>query len=265
MTISVEPTWRGADIAIGRDNSSVAISHVIRGTSDEFVAQAELDRLTPDDFGDLVKESVQITERLGEEAWQGEVRWSLRVPPETGESTFTFDTGGGTQHITQSLGTVGRYAPLDEVAPDFGGAIGVTPDGVEGVDIQVPVYQFSETHYLPPELVTAQYKGLLFSLTGAVCSEPFRGFQPGEVLFLGASGSVRSQTDWELSYKFAASPNVEGLVVGEITGITKRGWDYLWVRYEPVEDKSSHTLVKRPQAVYVEQVYPYASFAGLGI
>jgi len=32
-------------------------------------------------------------------------------PPEVGEWSFNFDTGGGTQHVTQSISTVNKYAP----------------------------------------------------------------------------------------------------------------------------------------------------------
>jgi hypothetical protein len=87
----------------------------------------------------------------------------------------------------------------------------------------------------------------------------------GEVLFLGASGSQRGQDDWEITFRFAASPHVTGLVIGSIGGINKRGWEYLWVRYADAEDMASGTLVKRPIAAYVEQVYPYGDFSGLGI
>jgi len=53
--------------------------------------------------------------------------------------------------------------------------------------------------------------------------------------------------------------------VGSITGINKRGWDCLWIRYADIEDTAAKMLVKRPLSVYVEQVYPYTNFAGLGI
>ena len=108
----------------------------------------------------------------------------------------------------------------------------------------------------------------LMGLTGAVNNAVFRGFQAGEVLFLGAGGSRRG-TDpddrWEISYKFAASPNQTGMAVGSIAGIQKRGWDYLWVQYGEDVDATAKVLIKKPIAVYVEQVYPIASFAGLGI
>jgi len=82
---------------------------------------------------------------------------------------------------------------------------------------------------------------------------------------LGASGSKRGQEDWEITFRFAASPNVTGLVIGDIRGINKKGWEYLWVRYTDDEDAAAKTLVKRPIAAYVEQVYPYGDFSGLGI
>ena len=94
---------------------------------------------------------------------------------------------------------------------------------------------------------------------------PFRGFAPGEVLFVGAAGSVRGPEDWEITFRFAASPNVANLAVGSIGGITKRGWDYLWIRYADMVDDAARMLVKRPLSVYVEQVYPYTNFGGLGI
>jgi hypothetical protein len=88
------------------------------------------------------------------------------------------------------------------------------------------------------------------------------------VLFMGASGARRG-TDpddrYEITYKFAASPNQDGMSVGGISGIQKRGWDYLWVQYGDDVDPTAKVLIKKPIAVYVEQVYPFASFAGLGI
>jgi hypothetical protein len=93
----------------------------------------------------------------------------------------------------------------------------------------------------------------------------FKGFAKGEVLFLGASGSKRGLDDWEITFRFAASPNVAGLNLGSIAGIAKEGWQYLWVRFIDDEDPTAKALIKRPVAAYVEQVYPYGNFANLGI
>jgi hypothetical protein len=175
------------------------------------------------------------------------------------------DTGGGTQHVTQSIANVGKYSASGFTAPDFFGAIGVTDDRVEGTDVTVPVFNFTETHYIPNLLVTGAYKLTLFNLTGKVNGATFKGFAKGEVLFLGASGSKRGLDDWEITFRFAASPNVAGLSLGSITGIAKEGWQYLWVRFIDDEDTTAKALIKRPVSAYVEQVYSYGDFSGLGI
>ncbi len=261
------------------DGESAELTYTIRGTADEGSSLAALKATAPTLFNALVRQPCAVepiyidTSNAGGCIWTGTARYAPAdaQEPETGDSTFSFDTGGGTQHITQSLSTPGSYAPAGSTPPNFRGAVGVTQDSVEGVDITVPIYNFSETHYLPAATVTNAYKGVLFNLTGKVNAGAFRGLAAGECLFLGASGSLRvpesdpSGGDWEITFKFAGSPNRTGITIGTIAGVSKKGWEYLWVRYADVEDGASNTLVKQPIAAYVEKVYDEASFAGLGI
>ena len=124
--------------------------------------------------------------------------------------------------------------------------------------------------------MTPEYKGTLFQLTGKVNNAAFRGLAAGECLFLGASGTLHGTEstsgggtsedgDWEITYRFAASPNKTGITIGSITGIAKKGWEYLWVRYADVEDTTAMVIVKKPVSVYVEKVYDDGDFAALGI
>ncbi len=62
-----------------------------------------------------------------------------------------------------------------------------------------------------------------------------------------------------------AQMRLSGRSQTEITGISKRGWDHLWVRYQDAEDSTAKALVKRPVAAYVERVYYDGDFSGLGI
>jgi hypothetical protein len=191
-------------------------------------------------------------------------------PPQAGDTTT----------VTKALRKDGRQQAIDPRLPTPGSAIVrkykgrsyrviVHADGQ--FEFEGPVYNFSETHYLPASQVTNTYKGTLFALTGKVNSGGFRGLAAGECLFLGASGSRRvpdsdpAGGDWEITFRFAGSPNRTNITVGSIPGVAKQGWEYLWVRYADVEDTASHTLVKQPVAAYVEQVYELADFAGLGI
>jgi len=263
MAVEVLEKFESRISATG-ENASAELIYIISGTDDDSVAKSALGSEAPGTYDGLNRQSRHV-EPLGPELWLGRVRYGKKESKETGQSAFSFDTGGGTQHITQSIATVASYAPPARTAPDFKGAIGASHNTVEGVDITVPVYNFAETHYLPDSTVTNPYKGTLFSLTGRVNSTAFKGFQPGECLFLGASGSKRGVDNWEISFRFAASPNKTGLTVGTIAGIDKKGWEYMWVRYADAEDAAAKSIVKRPAAVYIEKVYEEADFAALGI
>jgi hypothetical protein len=245
----------------GVESPSVDLIYIVEGTEDDATVRTLVEGTIPAIYVGLVFQTYHITHQGGG-VWEITVRYGKKEAKDTGESSFSFDTGGVTAHITQSLATIARYAPSG-TAPDCQGAIGVTSDSVEGTDVTVPVYNFTETHYLPIASVTGAYKAALFQLTGKVNNAPFKGFAVGEVLFLGASGSQRGVEDWEITYRFAASPNVTGLAVGPITGINKKGWEYLWVRYADAEDQN--VLVKQPIAAYVEQVYLLGNFSALGI
>lgn len=244
------------------------IAYVVLGAADEAEVRAVSQAGIPAAYQGLPRSSITLDERLNATTWK--VRATFE-PAESGQvenpqPVFSFDTGGGTQHITQSLQTVGIYGP--QASALLGGAIGFDGQNVAGVDITVPVYQFSEAHVFSPVFVTPAYPVALMGLTGAVNNAPFRGFSAGEVLFLGASGSRRGvgiDDPWEIAFKFAASPNRTGLTIGAINGIQKRGWDYLWVQYGEDIDGAAKALIKKPVAVYVEQVYPFGNFAELGI
>jgi hypothetical protein len=111
--------------------------------------------------------------------------------------------------------------------------------------------------------VTPAYKAILFYLTGKVNNAAWKGFQPGEVLFLGASGSNRGDGYWEITFRFSASPNMTNLQVGSITIADKPGWAYVWFRYQDTAD--ANQLIKRPVAAYVERVYDEGDFTQIGI
>jgi hypothetical protein len=99
-------------------------------------------------------------------------------------------------------------------------------------------------------------------------NDPFRGFDPGEVLFLGATGIRRGDGRddlWEITYRFAVSQNRTAFTVGSIPVGGKLGWDYMWVRYADEVDDTAGQVVKRPAAVYIEKVYYGTRFASLGI
>ena len=221
----------------------------------------------------MVLDEIEVTERVNKDTWKVKAIYKDEdsddpdEPDEEEEtSSFAFDTGGGTMHRNQSLKTVSKV-PND--APDFNGAIEVDNEGnVNGVDVTMPVLNFTETHTMNGSRVTTSYKKSVAALTGTVNRSGFRGFSAGEVLFLGASGTKRSKkpnAPWEITFRFAVSPNQSGLQVGKLKVSNKKGWDYLWVRYADKVADNKKNVIKEPVAAYVEQVYPEGDFGNLGL
>ena len=193
--------------------------------------------------------------------------WKATVKYVTWETEFTFDTTGGSQHMTQSLATIASYAPPGMTAPDFGGAIGVSDDSVAGVDVPntAGAFLWSETYRIEDANITNAYKLSLFALSPSMNIATFRFCNAGEALFLGCTGTKRGDDLWALTFRFAGSPNLSGVTYGTITGISKLGWDYLWFRYADFADTSAYALVKRPIAAYVERVVQPCDFSLLEI
>lgn len=278
---TVEPAYRAESGADGF-GPLAAIRYRIFDADTLAEAMAALYAQTPGVFnlyGDfsviLPKASIEV-ERLTEDgAWDGVVTYQVQTaqtiaPPDSGPE-FSFDTSGETRHVTSGLGQVGYP---EGVAPDFGVSVGVSKDGIEGTDIIIPGYKWTETHYLSNNTVSAEYKRLLADLTGCVhggsdveATHNFRGFEPGEVLFLGAQGSRRGAGDWQLTFSFSRLPNQANFMVGDILVEKKHGWQYLWIRTHErkIGDAPNEVVGALPSYVYVATVYPEADFEELGI
>ena len=275
-TIRVEEAYEERDETIDAKGNviEVEIPYLVFNADDESKALSAV-RANHKAVSGRALESVETVERINDTTWKVKAVYEEDDDGEGGDdsggddedtSVFAFDTGGGTKHINQSLKTDGRYP---NTAPDFAGAIEVDNEGnVNGVDVTMPVLNFTETHTLNGSRVTTSYKKTLAALTGTVNKSGFRGFSAGEVLFLGASGTKKSKktsAPWEITYRFAVSPNQAGLQVGDIKVTRKYGWDYLWVRYADKVAEGGKNVVKKPVGVYVEMVYPEGDFGNLGI
>lgn len=256
------------------DGSASERQMIVQGTEDESVALAALVAAVPAIIGTLSLDlaSTGVVPIEGTDWWVGTARYGRpeEQRKETGSATFTFDTSGGTQHITQSLATVGQAS--SGTASNYKGAIGVTEDSVEGVDIETSGFDFRVTAYVPAASMTNSYIGALKRLTKKVNQVEWsvevdgviQTFAKGCVRLLGVSGSKRiSEGDWELSFAFSAREPVSATV--NTMAYTAEGWQYVWFRYEESADATSKRLVKTAVEVLVEQVYEYGDFAELSL
>jgi hypothetical protein len=275
-------------------SSSYVKSYKVFGTTDDVALHADINAYVssslrgwqyPGTSVQLLAESYSVS-YLGDDAWQVQINYAKDGSddddqPDPLKRSRSFDTSGGTQHITQAKGgtvtvsgstttTTGTERRFPPSAPSMDSAIGVDGDSVAGVDVVVPQLTWTETYDVPSTYVTNDYIKTVAALTGTVNNAAFRSFAAGEVLFLGASGShewdeEKGDGPWSLSYKFVASSNVTNETIGSITGIDKKGHEYLWVRYEDAVDGSASVALKRPKYVYINKVYRDGSFASLGI
>lgn len=261
-----------------KNGSGITLDFVAIGSADDSAIYAAVLAELPASYGTLTLSKIDLDPQGGgvwyasaayarDEGTELDVTGTPDAQPGGTDplgAEFSFDTTGGTVHITQSIETVSKTkAGLGGDAPDYKGAIGVSKDGVAGTDIVAPKLEFQITRNA--SFVTLNYIKTLAQLTGTVNDATWFGFNAGELLFLGASGQAGSDGKVRITWKFAGSANEAEVVVSDDLTVStgKDGWDYLWVAYE--KGTSNGAIVSKPAAAYVEMVYERSDFALLGI
>jgi len=287
VPITAEELFLGRTEQIAQDRketSDAEVPWVVRGTDalDEALAYVAVRDASPEVIRGMLRKSINLTERVNDLTLKYAVRYA--APSKSDEekkkdgqeaAIFSFDTGGGTAHVTQSFSTIDKSPAT---AADLKKAIGWDGEHVQGVDISVPVFNFGAEVTLSEEQVTPAYIAKLFKLTSKVNSVQFtleKGptFDAGEVLFLGATGSLGEPDEdglrfWKLTFRFSAFPNEPARVIGNLAPVKKDGWDYVWIQYGPelvAAGAGPPQPFEVPVAAYVERVYERADFAGLGL
>ena len=251
------------------DNAAGVAYTIITDDQSEATAYATLAAAAAATFNGQVLDSLSVKPTENEDVWNGTANYKpaekqKKEPAATSERSWSFSTKGATSHITNSIATSNSYGTSP---PDFKQLIGAREDGVDGVDITIPAFNFSQKFYVPIADFTETYIGNLYAATGKTNDDTvtfsFNGvgvsFSEGEVLCMGVDCQSRA-ADVEVSIEFSAIPNETGLSIGGITSIEKEGWEHLWIHFEETEDATAKRLVKRPKAVYVEQVYEEFDF-----
>lgn len=270
---------RVVSVSLGKSPSAV-VEYVVKDTPDWEEAYDLTVAAAPGLFmfagGSLgiPRVNIKIEEEAGD-VWKAIVEYGSIEPPQSTEapppgpsSEFSFDTTGATQRITQAISTLFSGQPPGlPPAPDVLNAIGVTDDGVEGVDVPDQKYDWEEMFYFPRSAVTQAYRLTIANLTGLVNASAFRGFAAGEVLFRGAKGGTRTQGDVAITFAFSRSKNRSpGFSFAGVTiPVEKKGWNYIWAMYEKRDDTAAKKLVNKTRAVYLNKVIEEGDFSLLQI
>lgn len=254
--------------------------YILDGTSDDLAAKQAVKDSTATTYDNLYRQDIQVEPIIVDSValsgmWNVTVTYGMKPPKETGDNVFSFDMTGGTTHTSHAINHISSTAtPANNGKPaaNWGGAINVNSETREvmGIDITIPVYNWTETIYIADSDVSS-HKAAYYACTGRTNNATFRGFAAGEVLFMGCSGTKRGNQQWEITFKFAASQNVADLcatwlsAVKPSVAVPKKGWEYAWIVYDEKTDIAASRVVKLATEIHVEQVYVSADFSTMGI
>jgi hypothetical protein len=254
------------------DRTSLELVYTATGSTDDTAVRTAVVSAAPATHDGLVRDDASVrVEPLGNSLWLASISYVRpeAAAPDTTDVEFSFDTSGGTQHITASLAEIDRVPPA---APDSKQLIG--GDG-EGVDVGVRQMEFTVTAWFDPASVSGSFITNLFQSTYTVNDDTYgivgsyQGadvtltFAAGELLFRGFRDGGERDGKVGITYIFSASQGWTSVDIGDILAVTKKGWEYADVRYKETIDGKR---VKVPEAVYIHQVYPEVDFAAeLGI
>jgi hypothetical protein len=210
-------------------------------------------------------------------AWKATITWASL------SYQYALKIGGQQQTIRCDLSIINSYPnpniPAAAAAPGYyaagtnGAPVGFDGRTVHGASIFVPQRTWTESVEIPMAQYTFAYEDAVFAIVqGPVNSASFRGYDPGEVLFLGMNAQLSTQNPnfVTAAYEFSMSPNNSSknnnlLTIGPISNVAKDGWDYLDVRYQSVVDSGGATVVAQPQYVLIHRLYKRSAFTPLNI
>lgn len=184
-----------------------------------------------------------------------------RIPGSPPIVSYTVSGQQETAYISNG-NVASYYAPgaPDQIQGKWGGLVGVSDSGIQGAPVFVPAVDMQET-FVVTNQEFLDFLPVAAQLAYSVNDGVFRGMPPGEVLFLGVTGSQGAENaNMVLSYRIA--PNRGNFSVGQISGIAKLGHDYLWTRSGGSVTVSGQ-VIDTPLEAHVERFYLPRSFAGL--
>lgn len=187
------------------------------------------------------------------------------LTPTLGREVVSFRISPQTERITHSLQTIQKYGPGGATPTDHKGAIGVEGDRVKGTDIYVPLLAYSVKKTVLTSSISNSFINTLAGIAFHPNNATFRGSAAGECLYFGAASSEITGTLTDISHEFLVSKNLTGRTIGEITGISKKGWEHLWVQYEDSEDDAAKAIAKRALGAYTEKIYEPANLGLTGV
>lgn len=188
-----------------------------------------------------------------------------------GDRQWIFDTTGGREQIYHGTLLKSKGSTETDYIPDPGTLINWNGRNGEkfyaaGTTRIVPSMRESCIAVFRASDITASFRRKVMALTGCVNSSTFHSWQPGEVLFLGASSSLPFRNDngvkiTEVTFRFAVRCNVTSLEVGGVQMGAAEGWDLPWSISLP----HSEGYAPVTAGAYLSSIYEKGDFSVLKI
>lgn len=188
-----------------------------------------------------------------------------------GDKIWIFDTTGGRENVIHGKLLNSSAAPGEGAPPDPGTLINWNGKNGErfyvgGITKIVPSMRECCIAVCRSSRIDGKFRRTVMELTGCVNLKKFHSWEPGEVLFLGASSGTPFRNDQgimlvEVTYRFAIRKNVKKLKIAGVELGTAEGWDIPWSIMQPVI--SGHTPAAA--GVYLSSIYEKGDFSVLNL
>lgn len=176
-----------------------------------------------------------------------------------------YDTTGGDRVLRTHSTLIQGYAGsgIGTVA-DFGGGINVVDGVPQGVEVESGGGTITITQVITPAQASEAYlRKLLVYAKKVTNSSAFLFCAAGEARFMGGRVSSRGDGNYDLTRIYQVAENVTSGSYAGVTGINKKGWEYIWAALERQPDNTTKVMVPRVVGVYVHELYPAINFAEL--
>jgi hypothetical protein len=262
--------------------TTVDTDYLVSGYSSDVLAQAAFDTyirsyLTISIAGRALTFTGNDLKHVECEHYEATAHYTIPTGDDGGENELpelSFNITGATVHKTHGY-EVREAFPARTPRDLFYGAINVEKDSkgrlkVSGVDDEEQQLEIQASFKVPMPNDPFAFARALVNTANHTNQNVWYGFQPGEILFRGATLKGRLLEKWQMQYDFATSPNVAFVVEFKDDGPVncfKRGFDYFWLHYESVvEDRGGGKLIiPKPVYAFSHRMKQEADFRILGI
>lgn len=230
--------------------SEKEIGYLVTGASGRDAARMAVLAEAPESEDALPLKSIRFEGFSGDETMEFSVVYgaletasagSSGSDDDEGEPTLSFDSSGGTKHLQYAISQKRVHGTKEAK-----NAIGWNGKGgqeceIAGVDIPIGQMRETYTRIMKMSALTTSFRRKVNACVGKVNANKFKGWEPGEVMFLGMSfsGSVKSSEKITVSFNFQIQPNESKAKVNDIDIGKVQGFEYIWCIPKPVKGKDS--------------------------